>query len=1046
MAESEAVLLQEYTRTRDGIAFHELVKQHQDMVFAACHRVLGNRTDAEDAAQNCFLKLAQAADRLKAPIGGWLHTVAVRSAIDMLRRKTVRRAHERSAARAVAESRTVEAPWADVRGEVDAAIVALPERLRTPVVLYFLEGHTQAEVAAEIGITRPSVSKRLRRGMERLRRHLKRTGIITSVAALPTMLSGSAAEAAPATLVANLGKMALTATGGAEAAAGGSTLSTLKVGVALVAAAGVGVGTLVLLRPAKAPLPEAAMAIAAATKKKPLTTEEVLNTEFTPASRVMSIYQFARLVKRQTGIRVTRPLRRHGLFVRLEPGRQKLSEALASITAQGPLTTEIVSARNGVAICLWLKPDAEMLARMMKLARSDDALERCTGARWLRSVGGRDALMQLFKMLADPNTRVRHFAARALVDGWTARLGIGSYEVALESPLAYVAPEGTGLVVARAIATTTWREEQQNMVRIARHLRDPQTLPVLKMRLEAVIEKYDLDDFKWGFGEPGWMMPLSRLRGAATPIADVGGPEAEAVLLATMDRLPKRHTIYIMRALGTLGTAGALARLRRQLDIEIRKRKSKSLSYIAEALAASDNPAVVPDLIRILNRPARQKWESHTILPYLSRFDTPRAQAACLAEIRAATDLAERRSLAQTMFASPAVLEEMFGDLAKGGAARRSAARTLATTYDPRLIPALAEILVLDDLTIRKPRRDRAGVIDDTPTNFMVLDEAIRTLTLIGGPEAEKAFIAAIELGPTERWPRAFRALGQLKGPDAQKALLEWAGPQGGAKRSFALCALGNISTPEARKTLMATLQDPDSYIRVFAAQAPVLRGNRVAEECLFACVRMERPKEYSGRMAVSIWAAVAAVGGKRAVNVLMSEVAKGSAPAVLALRSSRDPHCIRATHDAITSDDDALRKLMATAFFPPLPLQNQFDSFEAVLRKLPEARGRQKVETVRRLGGARDARGNEVLFKLLINAKEPLEVRRAAVEALSGCSLGARTMRPIADPAVVPAARHASRFDADPGIRKQAKLILWGVLPSSLAARKRPPPPLPDP
>jgi sigma-70-like protein len=65
MPQSEIALLQEYARTRDGIAFRELVDQHRDMVFAACHRVLGNQADAEDAAQNCFLKLAQSADMLR---------------------------------------------------------------------------------------------------------------------------------------------------------------------------------------------------------------------------------------------------------------------------------------------------------------------------------------------------------------------------------------------------------------------------------------------------------------------------------------------------------------------------------------------------------------------------------------------------------------------------------------------------------------------------------------------------------------------------------------------------------------------------------------------------------------------------------------------------------------------------------------------------------------------------------------------------------------------------------------------------------------------
>ena len=153
MAESELALLQQYARTQDAFAFRKLVEQHQDMVFAACHRVLGNRADAEDAAQNCFLKLAQAAGRLKAPIGGWLYTVAVHGAIDMLRGENARRARERAVAKDASRTRAhQETQWADVRGEVDAAITALPERLRTPLVLYFLDARTQADVATELGM------------------------------------------------------------------------------------------------------------------------------------------------------------------------------------------------------------------------------------------------------------------------------------------------------------------------------------------------------------------------------------------------------------------------------------------------------------------------------------------------------------------------------------------------------------------------------------------------------------------------------------------------------------------------------------------------------------------------------------------------------------------------------------------------------------------------------------------------------------------------------------------------------------------------------
>ena len=84
--DGETELLVRYRRAQDAEAFRALVEGHQDMVFAACRRILGNRADAEDAAQDCFFRLARHAEGLRPPIAGWLHTVAVRVSLDALRK------------------------------------------------------------------------------------------------------------------------------------------------------------------------------------------------------------------------------------------------------------------------------------------------------------------------------------------------------------------------------------------------------------------------------------------------------------------------------------------------------------------------------------------------------------------------------------------------------------------------------------------------------------------------------------------------------------------------------------------------------------------------------------------------------------------------------------------------------------------------------------------------------------------------------------------------------------------------------------------------
>jgi RNA polymerase sigma factor (sigma-70 family) len=227
----EATLLARYAAVQDPEAFRELFEAHQHMVFAACNRILQNRADAEDASQNCFLLLARKAAHLRAPVAGWLHTVAVQAAIDLLRRKRVRQAREREAREEQARTEQEES-WQLVKGDVDAAITLLPEELRAPLVMYYLEGRKQEEIAEELGVSQPTVSTRIQKGVTTLRRQLERRGSLEAGVALGPLLTAYAMEPAPAALGVALGKMALAGVSGTLAPAG---------------SAGVGVGLKLLL-------------------------------------------------------------------------------------------------------------------------------------------------------------------------------------------------------------------------------------------------------------------------------------------------------------------------------------------------------------------------------------------------------------------------------------------------------------------------------------------------------------------------------------------------------------------------------------------------------------------------------------------------------------------------------------------------------------------------------------------------------------------------------------------------------------------------------
>lgn len=122
--------------------------------------VTGDAHDADDAAQEAFLS---ALDRIETydagrPFGPWLMRIAANAAIDLVRRRRVRRV-EALDERAVAggPSPAGEAEAAEIRTRLAAALAALPERQRAAVTLFDVEGYSHAEIAAVLDIPEGTV-------------------------------------------------------------------------------------------------------------------------------------------------------------------------------------------------------------------------------------------------------------------------------------------------------------------------------------------------------------------------------------------------------------------------------------------------------------------------------------------------------------------------------------------------------------------------------------------------------------------------------------------------------------------------------------------------------------------------------------------------------------------------------------------------------------------------------------------------------------------------------------------------------------------------
>jgi RNA polymerase sigma factor (sigma-70 family) len=178
---SDAQLLERFVSCRDETAeaaFEELVTRHGPMVLRVCRGVLRDAHDAEDAFQAVFLVLANRARAIRrsGSVASWLFGVAHRVAHQGKRTAARRRALDQHAAERNPESgRPVEVD--PDQGILHEEIHRLPDRLRAPVVLCYLQGLTYDAAGHQLGLSETAVRGRLARARERLRHRLTRRGV-----------------------------------------------------------------------------------------------------------------------------------------------------------------------------------------------------------------------------------------------------------------------------------------------------------------------------------------------------------------------------------------------------------------------------------------------------------------------------------------------------------------------------------------------------------------------------------------------------------------------------------------------------------------------------------------------------------------------------------------------------------------------------------------------------------------------------------------------------------------------------------------------------
>jgi RNA polymerase sigma-70 factor (ECF subfamily) len=172
--------LVERLQASDPAAFEALVRAYQHRVFGVAVRMLGNRTDAEDIAQEVFLRVYRAIGtfRGEAKLSTWLYGIASNLCLNRLASADRHRVRHDEDAIMRAPSEAADATATIERNEVDTAlrqaIAELPDERRIVVVLRDLEGLSYDEIAQALDLEPGTVRSRLHRARLDLKSKMER--------------------------------------------------------------------------------------------------------------------------------------------------------------------------------------------------------------------------------------------------------------------------------------------------------------------------------------------------------------------------------------------------------------------------------------------------------------------------------------------------------------------------------------------------------------------------------------------------------------------------------------------------------------------------------------------------------------------------------------------------------------------------------------------------------------------------------------------------------------------------------------------------------
>lgn len=158
----------------DERAYRALYDENVDRIYRLTYRMAGDEELARDFTQETFLRAFDRLDQFRgdAAFSTWLHSIAVSTALNGLRKVDRHRKRERSLEDAAPVASQRRRPEPDLRDRLHEAVDALPEIYRTVFLMHDLEGYRHKDIAEALGVAVGTSKARLFRAREKLRETL----------------------------------------------------------------------------------------------------------------------------------------------------------------------------------------------------------------------------------------------------------------------------------------------------------------------------------------------------------------------------------------------------------------------------------------------------------------------------------------------------------------------------------------------------------------------------------------------------------------------------------------------------------------------------------------------------------------------------------------------------------------------------------------------------------------------------------------------------------------------------------------------------------